>query len=120
MLEKKNGRKHCILMTDTQFYLAVGLPIFAILMSFLGTTLQVGTINARITGSENSMSARISSLENSMNVRISSLGNSMNARLAGIDNRISNLENTMNSRFSSLEARFDTLTGKVIEIDNRR
>lgn len=27
--------------------------------------------------------------------------------------------NSINARFTSLEARFDTLTGKVIEIDNR-
>jgi hypothetical protein len=40
--------------------------------------------------------------------RFSSLENQMNTRFASVENR-----------FSGLEARFDTLTGKVIEIDNR-
>jgi hypothetical protein len=33
--------------------------------------------------------------------------------------RITSLEASVNARFTSLEPRFDTLTGKVIEIDNR-
>jgi hypothetical protein len=33
--------------------------------------------------------------------------------------RIASLETSMNARMGSLETRFETLTGKVIEIDNR-
>lgn len=36
-----------------------------------------------------------------------------------INARITSLETTMHSRFGSLETRFDTLIGKVIEIDTR-
>jgi len=77
-------------MNDTQLYLAVGLPVFAVLLGFLGNVLQVNTINARLTSLEGSLNARLTSLE----------GN-------------------MNSRFASLEARFETLVGKVVELDNR-
>lgn len=66
-------------MTDTQLYFAIGVPVFAVLMGFLGSVLQVNTINARI----------------------------------------ASLEMAMNSRFSRLETRFETLIGKVIEIDTR-
>jgi hypothetical protein len=43
---------------------------------------------------------------------IQQLGNQLSAR-------ITSLETSLNSRISSLETRFETLTGKVIEIDNR-
>jgi hypothetical protein len=45
-------------------------------------------------------------------VQTTSLQNNTNARFTS-------LENTMNARFTSLETRLDTLTGKVVEIDNR-
>jgi hypothetical protein len=66
-------------MSDTQLYFAIGIPVFTVLVGFIGTVMQVNTINARITS----------------------------------------LETTFNSRFTSLEARFETLIGKVIEMDNR-
>jgi hypothetical protein len=66
-------------MTDIQLYFAIGVPTFAILISFVGSVLQVNTINARITS----------------------------------------LETAINIRFASLEGRFETLIGKVIEIDTR-
>jgi hypothetical protein len=66
-------------MNDAQLYLAIGVPVFAVLMGFMGSVLQVNTINARITS----------------------------------------LETAMNSRFISLETRFETLIGKVIEVDTR-
>ena len=40
------------------------------------------------------------------------LSGTMNTRLAG-------LEAKMDSRFERMDARFDTLMGKVVEIDNR-
>jgi len=40
------------------------------------------------------------------------LNSTMNTRFAAV-------EATMNTRFERIDARFDTLMGKVIEIDNR-
>jgi hypothetical protein len=77
-------------MTDIQLYFAIGAPTFAILISFVGSMLQVNTINARITSLETGINARLISLETSLNTRI-----------------------------SSLEGRFETLIGKVIEVDTR-
>ena len=62
-------------VTDTQLYLAIGLPVFAILMSMIAGILRHNAIGARFTSMEN--------------------------------------------RFLGLEARFETLIGKVIAIDNR-
>ena len=83
-------------VTDTQLYLAIGLPIFAIILSFIGGTMHYSAIMSRF-----------SSLENQVTGRFASLDNQMNSRFAGVENRL-----------SSIESRFDTLTGKVIEIDN--
>ena len=45
----------------------------------------------------------------SIHARITSVETNMNSRFASVESRI-----------ASLESRFDTLIGKVIEIDNRR
>lgn len=77
-------------MTDTQLYFAIGIPVFTFLVAFAGTMIQVNTINARITGLESSLNARMTSLENSLN-----------------------------GRMSRLEERFESLIGKVVDVDTR-
>ena len=84
-------------MTDVQLYFAVGLPVFAFLLSIALGVIQTNAIQARITSVETSMNARFSSLESNMNARFSSI----------------------DARLNSLENRFETLTGKVVEMDNR-
>jgi hypothetical protein len=88
-------------MTDVQLYFAIGLPVFAFLLNIALGVMQTNSLQARITSAETNMNARFASLESNTNARFSSL------------------ESGMNARFTSLESRFDTLTGKVIEIDNR-
>jgi hypothetical protein len=95
-------------MTDVQLYFAIGLPVFAFLLNIAAGLLQTSSINSRIT----SVEARIGAGESTTNSRIEGLESTLSARIAG-------LESTMNSRFNSLETRFETLTGKVVEIDNR-
>jgi len=70
-------------MTEQQLYLAVGLPVVAILIGILVNVTYFG-----------SLSSRIGSLE------------------ARFDNRMSSLE-------TKVDTKFDLLTGKVIELDNR-
>jgi hypothetical protein len=53
-----------MVMNDTQLYLAIGLPVFAVLMGSLGNVLQVNTINARLTSLEGTINARLTSIEN--------------------------------------------------------
>jgi hypothetical protein len=77
-------------MSDTQLYLSIGLPVFAVMMGILANMLQVNTMNARLTSMETSFTARFASLETSVNARL-----------------------------ATLETRLDTLIGKVVEIDNR-
>jgi hypothetical protein len=89
-MEKSIARRHYMAMTDSQLYLAVGLPMFVVLLNILVSALQVNTINGRFTSLE-----------------------------AAFGSRIGSLETAVNARMGSLEARFDTLIGKVIEIDNR-
>ena len=84
-------------VADTQLYLAIGLPILAVLLGFTANMIQVSSLNSRF-----------SSLEAQMNSRFSSLENQFNGRFTSVENRL-----------ASIDARFDTLTGKVIEIDNR-
>jgi hypothetical protein len=43
----------------------------------------------------------------------------VNARFNGLETRISNLEMRMDARFNNLEVKFDILTSKVIDLDNR-
>ena len=80
-------------VNDTQLYLAIGLPVFAVMINILTGVLQHSATGARFT----SIDSRFTNLESNMNGRFNALEN----------------------RFLSLEARFDTLTGKVVEVDNR-
>lgn len=44
---------------------------------------------------------------------------STNARFNSVETHISNMETRVDARFNNLEVKFDTLTGKVIDVDNR-
>lgn len=99
-------------MTDVQLYLAIGLPVFAFLLNIALGVIQTNSLQARITSIETNMNARLASLESTTNARFASLESSSNARFAS-------LESNMNAHFSSIETRFDTLTDKVVDIDNR-
>jgi hypothetical protein len=90
-----------MVMTDVQLYLAIGLPVFAFLLN-----IALGVIQT------NSLQAGITSVETSMNSRFASIESNVNSRFSG-------LESNINARFTSLETRFDTLTDKVVDIDNR-
>ena len=80
-------------MTDTQLYLAIGVPIlfnatiFGILMSYIKSV-------------ENGLNARISSVETGVNARFSSV----ESRLSSLEGRMMNLENTFTTRFDLLMA----------------
>lgn len=88
-------------MTDVQLYLAIGLPVFAFLLNIALGVIQTSSLQARITSVETGMNSRFASVEANVNARFTSL------------------EANMNARFTSLETRFDTLTDKVVDIDNR-
>ena len=45
--------------------------------------------------------------------------NALNARFNSVETRISTLETRIDGRFNNLDIKFDTLTGKVIDDDNR-
>ena len=77
-------------MTDLQLYLAIGVPSVLVLIGMFVNIGYFVTVNARIT--------------------------SLESRL---DTRIYSLENRLDGRITSIEAKFDLLTCKVIEVDNR-
>lgn len=77
-------------MTDMQLYFAIGLPVFAFLVNIAAGIVQTTSLHARITSVE-----------------------------TGLGGRLMSLETSVNARFASLDARFETLIGKVIEIDSR-
>jgi len=74
-------------MTDAQLYLAIGLPVFAVVMNILAGVLQTNSLNGRFTSLESNMNARFASID---------------SRFAGID-----------ARFDSLDSRFETLLAKL-------
>ena len=84
-------------MTDAQLYLAIGLPVFAVVLSMVAGILQMNSINLRITSLESVMAVRFTSLEAATAARFTSL----------------------ETRLTSMDGRFETLIGKVVDIDNR-
>ena len=72
-------------MTNAQFYLAIGLPMFSILVVWLGSTV----LNNRA----------INSLEKSLGQRIDDLRSEMRAGFASVNERLGRLE----TRFDRIE-----------------
>jgi len=122
-------------MTNVQFYFAVGLPIFSILIVWLGSTLvNIRAINAlahriddqgkRIDELGKNLNQRIDELGKSLNQRTDELGNNLNQRIQdysqGLNLRIDDLRSEMRAGFASvnerlgrLETRFDRIEDEV-------
>ena len=81
-------------MTDQQLYLTIGIPTMAALIGILVNVGYFVAINGRIGSLETRLDGRIGSLESKF------------------DGRIGSLE-------SKFDTKFDILTGKVVEMDNR-
>ena len=67
----------------------VGIPTLAVLIGFLTNVVQLNVINTRIGNMETRLDAH------------------------------HNLDVKVDARFNSLDVKLDTLTGKVIDLDNR-
>ena len=78
-------------MTDMQLYLAIGLPVFAIMLNMVAGIIQTNSIGARLTGLEAGMNARFSSIESrfaSLETRFETLI----GKVIEIDNRLTRVE----------------------------
>ena len=92
-------------MTDAQFYLAVGLPIFAILIVWLGSVVAnnhaINGLGKRI----DALNQRIDDLRSEMRAGF----DSVNARLDRLETRLTRIEDEVRrdheNRLSRLEAR---------------
>jgi len=77
-------------MTNTQLFLAIGIPTLAVLIGFLSTMVQIATINARITDLAN----RVSVLEQRFEAKFDLLMQ----QFYELDNRIFRIEDRLNLR----------------------
>lgn len=68
-------------MTDTQLYLAIGIPSFVVILGMVGNGLLFNALSARIS----SLEARVLALETSMNTRFDLIL----GWLADLDSRLS-------------------------------
>jgi hypothetical protein len=71
-------------MTDTQLYLAIGLPTLALVLGMIGNGLLFNALSTRISGVGSTLSARMIALETRIDLLIS--------KVADIDGRLSVLE----------------------------
>lgn len=86
-------------MANAQFYAAVGLPVFSILVVWLGTTASnnraIGALGKRM----DDMNQRIEGMNQSLNQHIDDRRSEMKAGFAGVNERLSRLE----TRFDRIE-----------------
>ena len=71
-------------MTDTQLYLAIGIPTIALLIGMIGNGLLFNALSAQMT----SLESRMLALETSMNTRFDLIM----GRLSDLDSRLGVLE----------------------------
>jgi len=76
-------------MSEIQFHFAAGMPTLAVLAGILMNVVHHNAVNARF--------------------------NSVDARFNSVEGRF----NAVDGRFNSLDIKFDTLTGQVVDPDNR-
>jgi predicted nuclease with TOPRIM domain len=110
------------MMTSAQFYFAIGLPIFSILLVWLGSTVAnnraIGALGQRI----DDLGQRIDDLGHRIDDLRSDMGSQMKAGFEAVNQRQDRLETRFDrvedevrkdheSRLSRLEARVFTRTG---------
>jgi predicted nucleic acid-binding Zn-ribbon protein len=110
------------MMTSAQFYFAIGLPIFSILLVWLGSTVAnnraIGALGQRI----DDLGQRIDDLGHRIDDLRSDMGSQMKAGFEAVNQRLDRLETRFDrvedevrkdheSRLSRLEARVFTRTG---------
>ncbi len=92
-------------MTSAQFYLAIGLPIFSILLVWLGSTVANNRAISAIGQRIDDLGQRIDDLRSEMRVGFAAV----NARLDRLETRFDRIEDEVRkdheSRLSRLEAR---------------
>jgi hypothetical protein len=97
------------MMTSAQFYLAIGLPIFSILLVWLGSTVAnnraIGALGQRIDDLRSEMRAGIGDLRSEMRSGFSNVSD----RLDRLETRFDRVEDEVRkdheSRLSRIEAR---------------
>lgn len=90
------------MMSNVQFYLAIGLPVFSILLVWLGSTLMNNRAIAAIGQRIDELGRRIDDQAKSLGQRIDDLRSEMKS---GFDN--------VNERLGRLEIRFDRIEDEV-------
>jgi hypothetical protein len=91
-----------IMMTSAQFYTAIGLPIFSILLVWLGSTVA----NNRALGA---LGQRIEDISK----RIDDLGRRIDDQGKALGQRIDDLGKTLGQRIDRLETRFDRVEDEI-------
>jgi hypothetical protein len=77
-------------MTDTQLYLAVGLPVFAIVISMLANMSQMNIMNTNLNARFSSLDARFGSLDarfETLTGKVGEIGNRLTRLEAIIERR---------------------------------
>ena len=89
-------------MTNTQYYISIGIPMFTILVVWIGSVVtnraSMKAVNLRI---------------DDVNLRIADV----NLRIGDVNLRIDDLRADMNRRFEDMNRRFDRLEGLLERID---
>ncbi len=78
-------------MTDTQLYLSIGLPVFAVLMNIVAGILQHNSILARFTSLETTVNARFSSIESRF-TGLEARFETLTGKVIEIDNRLTRVK----------------------------
>ena len=101
-------------MTDTQLYLAIGVPILfnaALIGVLIAYVNGIGSsLNSRLAAGESALNNRLAASESSLNNRLAASESSLNSRMTALEARMLSLENTFTTRF-------DLLMGRLIELE---
>jgi hypothetical protein len=95
-------------MTDTQLYLAVGIPTIALVLGMILNGLLF-----------NALSARMTTLENALFGRMTTLDTAVSGRMSSLEARMLALETSMNTRFDLIMGRLSDLGTRLGVLEDR-
>jgi len=105
-------------MTDTQLYLAMAMPTFAVLVGILINLVQISGIRGEVSGFKveiNGLRSEINGLRGEFN----GLRSEFNGLRSEIKGDINSLRVELKGEINTLRSGLDLLTGKVIELVDR-
>jgi hypothetical protein len=108
-----------IMMTNAQFYFALGVPLIGILVNIAAITILGTMLSSRISSVETMLGSRISSVEAMFSSRIAGIETMVGSRLSSVEDRLVRLEDRVHTGQDLLIGKMGELDARIVRLEER-